>query len=80
VAGGIEFSVYSVQPNGPDLLIQLQRNDLILTTRLPVENEVAVDSTVFVTFLPDSINIFDAGEGALMRPDQSTVPIRAVSK
>jgi multiple sugar transport system ATP-binding protein len=78
--GGIKFSVYSVQPNGPDLLIQLQRNDLILTTRLPVENEVAVDSTVFVTFLPDSINIFDAGEGALMRPDQSTVPIRAVSK
>ena len=66
---GTEFTVYSVLPNGPDLLLLLQNGDLILTTRMSHETIIDVDQTVKVTFFPEAINIFDASNGKLIPPE-----------
>lgn len=71
---GIEFIVYSVLPNGPDLLIQLQQGDLIITTRMSHETIIDVDQRVKVVFLPDALNIFNASNGELIPSRLSTVP------
>ena len=76
-ANGTEFTVYSVLPNGPDLLLLLQHGDLILTTRMSHETIIDVEQTVKVTFLPDAINIFNGSNGKLMPPEPSAVPVKA---
>lgn len=76
---GTEFSVYSVQPNGPDLLLQIQHGDLILTTRVSHEAIMEVDQRVKVNFLPDAINIFDASSGELIPPDLPNQSIKKAS-
>ena len=76
---GTDFTVYSVLPNGPDLLLQLQRGDLILTTRMSHETLVDVDQIVKVAFLVDAINIFDAKSGELISPSPTTIPVMAAS-
>jgi len=78
-ANGTDFTVYSVQPNGPDLLLQLQHGDLILTTRMPHETLVDVDQVVKVTFLADAINIFDAKSGELISPSPTAISVKAAS-
>ena len=75
-ATGIDFTVYSVQPNGPELLLQLQHGDLILTTRMSHETLIDVDQTVKVGFLPDAINIFDAVTGELIPPTHSAISVK----
>jgi len=74
---GTDFTVYSVLPNGPDLLLLLQHGDLILTTRMSHETIIEVDQTVKVIFLPDAINIFDASNGKLIPTAPPAVPVQA---
>ncbi len=76
-APGTDFTVYSVLPNGPDLLLQLHHGGLKLTTRMSHEAIIDVDQIVKVSFLPDAINIFDASTGRLISPTTPVVPVKA---
>ncbi|NNK95880.1 MAG: ABC transporter ATP-binding protein [Desulfobacterales bacterium] len=77
-AHGTEFKVYSVLPNGPDLLLQLHHGKLKLTTRVSHETSIDVDQTVKVTFLPDAINIFKASNGELIPSTASVESIKTI--
>ena len=74
---GTDFTVSSVLPNGPDVLLQLQHGDLSLTTRMSHETSIDVDQTVKVIFLPDALNIFDASNGELIPFTPSSASIKA---
>jgi multiple sugar transport system ATP-binding protein len=74
---GTDFTVSSVLPNGPDVLLQLQHGDLSLTTRMSHETSIDVDQTVKVIFLPDALNIFDASNGELISFTPSCASIKA---
>ena len=74
---GTDFTVSSVLPNGPDLLLQLQNGDLILTTRMSHETSIEVDQTVKVIFMPDALNIFDASNGELIPSTPSNASTKA---
>ncbi len=57
--GGVEFTVYSVLPAGSEVIVNVRRNDLLLTVKETRAVQFEMDRSVWLTFDPKTINLFD---------------------
>jgi len=66
--GAVEFVIYSVLPAGSELIVQVQRDEVLLTikeTRRQIN--VGIDQPVWLQFDPDSINLYDKRTEQLLK-------------
>jgi len=68
VPGGVEFQVYSVLPAGSETVVHVRRGDQMLTVKETRPINIEMDSPIWVTFDPGSINLYDKQSGKLIPP------------
>ncbi len=68
VAGGVECIVYSVLPSGADSTIVAQRGDLELTIRVIGISKLKMDEKIWLTFDPETLNLYHKDTGELICP------------
>jgi len=61
-----KFTVYSVQPTGPDILVRVRRGDIFLTARQIERTILALETEVDVSFQPGRLFLFDEKTGQRM--------------
>jgi len=66
VAGGVEFSVYSVLPAGSEAIVNVRCRETMLTVKVGRGTRVDMDQTVWLIFDPRSINLYDKASGLLI--------------
>ncbi len=66
VPGGIEFQVYSVLPAGSEMIVNVRRGEQMLTVKETRPINIEMDSHIWVTFDPGSINLYDKASGSLI--------------
>ncbi len=69
VLGSVEFQVYSVLPAGSEMVINVRRGDQMLTVKETRPINVEMDSPIWVTFDPGTINLYDKESGRLIPAD-----------
>jgi len=62
----ISMEVYSVLPAGPDIILQLKKEEAVFTARLMGESSFEVGETVYLQFSTDSILFYLEETGALV--------------
>lgn len=63
----VEWMVYSVLPAGSEIIVNVRRNNLMLTIRETRTISLEMDRCVWLTFDPNAINLFDKETGNLIR-------------
>lgn len=66
VPGSVEFQVYSVLPAGSEMVVNVRRGDQRLTVKETRPINVEMDSPIWVTFDPGTINLYDKESGKLI--------------
>jgi multiple sugar transport system ATP-binding protein len=66
VANAVEFKTYSVLPSGADSTIVAQREGLEVTVRVMGNSKIRMDDSIWLTFNPDSLNLYDKASGNLV--------------
>jgi len=66
VANAVEFKTYSVMPSGADSTIVAQREGLEVTVRVMGNSKIRMDDSIWLTFNPDSLNLYDKASGNLV--------------
>jgi len=66
VPGAIEFTAYSVLPSGADSTIIARRGELEVTVRVMGISAINIDDKVWLTFDPQSLNLYDQESGRLV--------------
>jgi multiple sugar transport system ATP-binding protein len=66
VAGGVEFSVYSVLPAGSEAIVNVRRGETMLTVKVGRATRLEMDQSVWLTFDPRSINLYDKASQLLI--------------
>ncbi len=62
----IEFKAYSVLPSGADSTIVAQRGDLEITIRVMGISKIKMDEKIWLTFDPQTLNLYDKESGDLI--------------
>jgi multiple sugar transport system ATP-binding protein len=65
-SNAIEFKAYSVLPSGADSTIVAQRDGLEVTVRVMGNTKIKMDDPIWLTFNPDSLNLYDKQSGNLI--------------
>lgn len=66
VAGGVEFSAYSVLPSGADTTIIAILGDVELTIKVMGISTIKMDDKIWLKFKPESLNLYDKESGNLI--------------
>jgi ABC-type sugar transport system ATPase subunit len=66
VPGAAEFNAYSVLPSGADTTIVARNGDVELNVREMGISQIKMDEKIWLTFNPDSINLYDKATGNLI--------------
>jgi multiple sugar transport system ATP-binding protein len=66
IPGGVEFSAYSVLPSGADSTIIAKLGDVELTIKVMGISKIQMDDRVWLTFNPQTLNLYDEGSGNLI--------------
>jgi multiple sugar transport system ATP-binding protein len=66
VAGGIEFSAYSILPSGADSTIIARRDGLEVTVRVMGISNIRMDEKIWLKFDTDTLNLYDKTDGNLI--------------
>jgi len=66
VPGGVEFTAYSVLPSGADSTIVARKGEIELTIRVMGISKIMMDQKVWLSFAPDTLNLFDKATGNLI--------------
>jgi ABC-type sugar transport system ATPase subunit len=66
VPSGVEFSAYSILPSGADSTIVARRGDVELTIRVMGISKIQMDQKIWLSFKPDTLNLFDKSSGSLI--------------
>jgi len=68
VPGSVEFTAYSVLPSGADSTIVAQLGELEITVRVMGISTINIDDRIWLTFDPQTLNLFDQESGELVVP------------
>jgi len=66
IPGGVEFSAYSVLPSGADSTIIARLGDLELTIKVMGISKIKMDEKIWLTFNPQTLNLYDKESGNLI--------------
>ena len=66
VPGGVEFTAYSVLPSGADSTIVARKGEIELTIRVMGISKIMMDQKVWLSFMPETLNLFDKATGNLI--------------
>jgi ABC-type sugar transport system ATPase subunit len=66
VAGGVEFSAYSVLPSGADSTIIAHLGESELTIKVMGISKIKMDEKIWLTFDPQTLNLYDKESGVLI--------------
>ena len=59
----LKFTIYSIQPTGPDILVRVRRGDIFLTARMIERTILPLETEVDVNFQPGRLLLFDEKTG-----------------
>ena len=62
----VEFSAYSVLPSGADSTIVARLGDVELTIKVMGISKIQMDSRIWLTFDPETLNLYDKASGNLI--------------
>ncbi|MGH7815858.1 MAG: ABC transporter ATP-binding protein [Candidatus Binatia bacterium] len=65
-AGAIEFTVYAVQPTGPETFVHLRRGSRTIVARETRPIDFTMDQTVWLRIEPAAVNCYDEKSGCLL--------------
>jgi multiple sugar transport system ATP-binding protein len=68
VPGAVEFTAYSVLPSGADSTIVARRGDTEITVRVMGISTINLDDRIWLTFDPQTLNLYDEETGNLVVP------------
>jgi multiple sugar transport system ATP-binding protein len=68
VPGAVEMMAYSVLPAGADSTIIARRGDVELTVRVMGISTITMDDKIWLTFDPQTLNLYDRESGNLVVP------------
>jgi multiple sugar transport system ATP-binding protein len=68
VPGSVEFTAYSVLPSGADSTIIAQLGELEITVRVMGISTINMDDKIWLTFDPQTLNLYDQESGNLVVP------------
>lgn len=68
VPGSVEFTAYSVLPSGADSTIVAHRGGLEVTVRVMGISAINIDDRIWLTFDPQTLNLFGQESGELVVP------------
>jgi ABC-type sugar transport system ATPase subunit len=68
VPGSVEFTAYSVLPSGADSTIVAHRGRLEVTVRVMGISAINIDDRIWLTFDPQTLNLFGQESGELVVP------------
>jgi ABC-type sugar transport system ATPase subunit len=66
--GSVEFTAYSVLPSGADSTIVAQLGELEITVRVMGISAINMDDNIWLTFDPQTLNLYDRESGNLVVP------------
>ncbi len=66
VPGAVEFTAYSVLPSGADSTIVARRGDIEITVRVMGISTINMDDKIWLTFDPQTLNLYDQETGNLL--------------
>jgi len=66
VPGAVEFCAYSVLPSGSDSTIVARRDDMEITVKVMGTSKIRMDDKVWLTFNPETCNLYDKVSGNLI--------------
>lgn len=64
--GAVEFKAYSVLPSGADTTIVARKGDTELTVKEMGVSKIGMDQDIWLSFKPESINLYDKESGNLI--------------
>ena len=67
VPGAIEFTTYSVLPAGADSTIIAQKGKIELAIKVMGISELAIDQKIWLSFSPQTLNLYDKQSGNLIK-------------
>ena len=65
-AGAIQFTVYAVQPTGPETFVHLRRGSRTIVARETRPIDFTMDQTVWLRIEPAAVNFYDEKSGCLL--------------
>ncbi len=68
VPNAVEFKAYSVLPSGADSTVVAQREGMQVTVRVMGNSKIKLDDQIWLTFAPDTLNLYDQESGNLLTP------------
>jgi len=68
VPGAVEFVAYSVLPSGADSTIVAQLGEIEITVRVMGISTINIDDRIWLTFDPQTLNLYDRESGDLVVP------------
>ncbi len=69
IPGAVEFNAYSVLPSGADSTIIARREQVELTIRVMGISNIQMDEKIWLTFNPQTLNLYDKMSGDLICPN-----------
>jgi multiple sugar transport system ATP-binding protein len=69
IPDAVEFSAYSVLPSGADSTIVARLGDVELTIRVMGISKIQMDDRIWLTFDPQTLNLYDKASGDLIVPN-----------
>ena len=67
-AGGEDYEVTSVLPNGPETIVQLKRGKTVVIARVSHDTTLYNGQIVKISYTASSLNVYDAVSGTLVSP------------
>jgi multiple sugar transport system ATP-binding protein len=64
--GAVQFSAYSVLPAGADSTIVAHLDDMEMTVKVNGISKIKMDEKIWLTFDPDTLNLYDKKSGDLI--------------
>ncbi|HSR30475.1 MAG TPA: ABC transporter ATP-binding protein [Anaerolineae bacterium] len=68
IPGSVEFTAYSVLPSGADSTIVAQLGELEITVRVIGSSTISMDDKIWLTFDPQTLNLYDQESGERFVP------------
>ena len=68
VPGAVEFAAYSVLPSGADSTIVAQLGKIEITVKVMGISTINIDDRIWLTFDPQTLNLYDRESGDLVVP------------
>ncbi len=66
LAGGVEFNAYSILPSGADSTIIARQGEVELTIKVMGISKIRMDDKIWLTFDPETLNLYDKASGNLI--------------